>query len=455
MSMVTRTIPAWFLTAALAFAARTPFAQTQESKPTIRHHRVEETAPEDPNAALLNQAETAMQNNDLASAEAALQKVVAATPGEYRAWFDLGYVYNATQRAQDAINAYRKSVAAKPDLFESNLNLGLLLAKQGDSAEAAKFLKAATQLKPATNPEQGLSRAWQALARMESSDPPAALAANAEAAKLTPQDPQPHVNAGGILVRQNDLDAAAREYQTAVSLDPKSAEALTGLVSVLIAQKKYSDAEAALHKVLTANPQDASAHRQLARVLSAEGKNDEATQELQAGAQGSSGDPHAAFELGLTYQKAGKNAEAEQQFRIAVQQMPQSAEAHYALGALLMVEKKNEEAQRELLIAVKLKPDLGDAYSNLAVVAAANKQFYLTLRALDVRAKYLPEIPATYFLRATTFDNLKDIPHAVEYYQQFLAVDDGKFPDQEWQARHRLIAIDPKNADKYRIKVKK
>jgi hypothetical protein len=43
----------------------------------------------------------------------------------------------------------------------------------------------------------------------------------------------------------------------------------------------------------------------------------------------------------------------------------------------------------------------------------------------------------------------------VEYYQKFLAVDDGKFPDQEWQARHRLIALDPKHADKYRIKVQK
>ena len=94
------------------------------------------------------------------------------------------------------------------------------------------------------------------------------------------------------------------------------------------------------------------------------------------------------------------------------------------------------------------------AFGLLAVVAASNKNYVLSLRALDVRAKYLPEIPATYFLRATTFDNLKDIPRAVEYYQQFLAVDGGKFPDQEWQARHRLIALDPKHADKYRVKVK-
>jgi tetratricopeptide (TPR) repeat protein len=135
--------------------------------------------------------------------------------------------------------------------------------------------------------------------------------------------------------------------------------------------------------------------------------------------------------------------------------MPQDPQAHYSLGALLMVEKKNEESQRELLTALKLKPDLADAYGNLAVVAAANKDYILALRALDARAKYLPEIPVTYFLRATTFDNLKDIPHAVEYYQRFLAVDGGKFPDQEWQARHRLIAIDPQHADKYRVKVKK
>jgi hypothetical protein len=55
-------------------------------------------------------------------------------------------------------------------------------------------------------------------------------------------------------------------------------------------------------------------------------------------------------------------------------------------------------------------------------------------------------------LRAATFDNLKQIPQAVEYYRKFLTVDAGKFPDEEWQARHRLIAIDPRNADKYRVK---
>src|SRR5580698_67861 len=111
------------LVAFLTFAQITLFAQSQESKPTIRHHRVEETAPEDPNAVIVDQAETAMEHNDFPAAETALQKVVVAQPDDYRAWFDLGYVYNATQRTSEAIDAYRKAVTAKPDVFESNLNL--------------------------------------------------------------------------------------------------------------------------------------------------------------------------------------------------------------------------------------------------------------------------------------------------------------------------------------------
>ena len=72
-----------------------------------------------------------MQHNDFATAESLLQKAVAAKPDDYRAWFDLGYVYNATNRLPEATDAYRKAVAAKPDVFESNLNLGMLLARQG------------------------------------------------------------------------------------------------------------------------------------------------------------------------------------------------------------------------------------------------------------------------------------------------------------------------------------
>jgi Flp pilus assembly protein TadD len=441
----------------------------QQSPPTIRHHRMEEPVPEQSSSPEVDQAEAAMQRNDLAAAEALLQKAVAVKPDDYRAWFDLGYVYNALQRPADAIQAYRKSVAAKPDVFESNLNLGLLLAKQGDNAEAARYLKAATQLKPTSHPEESLARAWQALGRVqEASDPHAALTDFAEAAKLTPNDADPHLAAAALLRKHGEFDAAAREYQAAAQIDPHSAEAQSGLTQLLVEQKKFREAEFALRSQISLDEQNNIARAQLAGVLATEGKNDEAAEELKKALQ-DGGSPEMALELGTLYVKADKDADAEPWLRRAVAGFDaklngqpngdagvkaQAAEAHFALGSLLQYEKKFPEAQQELIIAVRLKPDLAEAYGNLAIVAAANKQYPLALRALDERARYLTETAATAFLRATTYDNLKDIPQAVEYYKRFLAGDAGKFPDQEWQARHRLIALDPKHADNYRIKVK-
>jgi Flp pilus assembly protein TadD len=435
----------------LAVSGSLLHADTQESKPTVRHHTVQETTAE--TSAEVEQAETAIQKADYSTAQSLLEKYVAGNPNDYLAWFDLGYVYKATNQIDKSMDAYRHSVAAKGDVFESNLNLGILLARQGNNAEAAKYMKAATQLKPTARADEGLARAWQSLGIvLQSSDPQQALDAFAKAAQLEPNNPEPHMSAGQLLEKQNQLDAAAKEYEAAASLDPKSLEPLVALSVVYTKQQKYPQAETMLRKLLANDPQNEVVRTQLGRILAAEGKNEEAAKELGGGNGKPPDDPHAALELGTLYVKAGKYAEAEQMFRSAAQKMPQDGEVHYALGSALMHEKKYPEAQQELLMAVKLKPDLGEAYGNLAVVAAENKNYELGIRALDARAKLQPETPATYFLRATSFDNLKAASQAVDYYKRFLAADAGQQPDMEWQARHRLIALDPSNASKYEVK---
>ena len=80
----------------------------------------------------------------------------------------------------------------------------------------------------------------------------------------------------------------------------------------------------------------------------------------------------------------------------------------------------------------------------MAFAANENKDFALTIKALDARAKFLPELPATYFLRAVAYDHFHDNKNAAANYHKFLDTDGGKNPDQEWQAQHRLVAIEPK-----------
>src|SRR5215471_1019302 len=97
----------------------------QSTGRTVRHHKAAEQNSQFPSE--LTQAENAIEKRDYTAAEPLLKKVVAASPDNFQAWFDLGFVYNALGNAQESIAAYRRSVSAKPDVFESNLNLGLML----------------------------------------------------------------------------------------------------------------------------------------------------------------------------------------------------------------------------------------------------------------------------------------------------------------------------------------
>lgn len=415
------------------------------SSETIRHTRV---LDEDASRPELTQAETFIQKKDYVSAEPLLQKVVESDPTNYEAWFDLGFVENNLGKVQESIAAYRKSVAAKPDVFESNLNLGLQLAKTGQP-EAEQFLRAATQLKPTSHVAEGQERAWLSLGHvLEKDKPEEAVAAYRQATALQPKDPEPHIATGLLLEKQEKFSDAVDEYKLALALDSSSEaaanDALTGLANIYMRGRRFPEAEDVLRKLVAAHPEEASTHIQLGRVLAAEGKNDAAVVELQAGTRLAPADLSAQRDLADLYSTLGKNDRAESVYRTLIAGQPNDAELRRSLGHSLVLEKKFPEAQHEFLIAVKLKPDFGEAYGDLAFAAGENKDFPLAIKALDARSKLLPEIPITYFLRASAYDHLKDFKQAAANYHLFLNVAGGKYPDQEWQAKHRLVAIEPR-----------
>lgn len=408
---------------------------------TVRHHKI---AVEDPNAANLAQAETAIQKKDFSSALDLLNKVVAADPKNYEAWFDLGFVNNAIGKTPDAIAAYRQSVAAKPDVFESNLNLGLMLARAGQPG-SEEYLRTATKLTPTAHAAEGKEQAWLALGHtLEKSKPADAIEAFQEAAKLQPNDIEPYLSAGPILEQQKRLPEAEQMYKRAVVLDPQSVDAVIGLANVYMSSQRFPEAEDALKKLLAMRPNDVNAHLELGRILAASGKPDEAIAELQIAEKAQPGDTTLQREIADLLMGQKKYADAESLYQLLLPKNPNDAELHASIGRALLHEKKFAEAQQELLTALRLKPDMGSVYGDLAIVADQNQNYPLTIKALDIRAKFLPEMPATYFMRASAYDHLHDEKHAAENYHRFLEVADGKFPDQEWQAKHRLIAIEPR-----------
>ncbi len=438
---------AWFNPAALLILTITfctsLLAQTHT---TVRHskERVDDTPPE------IAQAETAIQKNDFASAETLLKKALDKDPDTeqpwvYQAWFDLGFVLNRLNRTDESIAAYRKSVAAKPDVFESNLNLGLMLDRV-NNPDAEQFLLAATTLKPTAHVEEGQARAWLALAHMlENKKPNEALAAYVKAEELTPKDPEPHLSAGLLLERQKEFSDAEAEYKQAVALDPHSTEAVVGLANIYMKSNRLSDAEPLLRRLAAARPNDAIVHLQLGRVLAAEDKKDDAIVELQAAMKFAPADADAQREIADLYAAVGKNDLAEAAYRALLTAHANDPELHRSLGQALLREKKFPEAQQEFLTALRLKRDWPDIYVDLAFAASENKNYELTVRALNGREMLNAEMPPVcFFLRASAYDHLNDKKNAAVDYHHFLKVAGGKYPDQEWQATHRLIAIEPK-----------
>jgi len=438
-----RTFWKWFCCTSLLLCL-TAHAQTAKSAST--------PAPANTAYSKLASAESAMEKQQWASAERTLLELTTGKDYVARAWFDLGYVYHATGRRSEAVEAYRKAVAANPTAFESNLNLGLLLVGT-DDAEAAKYLKAATALKPTTRPEHQMSRAWFGLGRaLADSDPAAAQSALQKGLALDSKDVDAHLELGDLLGRANDWAGAEKQFEAASELDPKSADAQAMLANAYMRQNKFPQAEAALQKFVAANPKSENGHLQLGRVLIAEQKYDEAQLEFQKALELKPDDTDALAETASLALARKQYPEAEAASRKLLERNPQNAHLHQVLGSALMHQKKWKEAETELIKAVSLQPDFGGAYGDLALVFSEEQNYPAALKALDHRAKYLPETPGTLYLRATQFDNLKDFKTASQFYKQFLAASNGRFPDEEWKAKHRLIAIDPETRSKAKSK---
>jgi Flp pilus assembly protein TadD len=426
-------------TAAILFAVlAASFAQTHA---TVRHYkeRIDDTPPE------IAQAEDAIQKNDFSRAETLLNKALGKDPKNYQAWFDLGFVLNHVGRVEDSIHAYRQSVAAKPDVFETNLNLGLMLARE-NNPDAERFLRAATGLKATDHVEEGQARAWLALAHLlENTKPEDALQAYRKAAELKPNDIEPHLSAGLLHERQKEFSDALAEYKQVLTLDPHSSEAAIGLANIYMKSGRLAEAEPLLRKLAADRPNDAGIHLQLGRVLIAEDKKEDALTEMQTAQKLAPNDSQAQRELADLYTNAGKNDLAEAEYRILVAAQPNDAEMHRGLGHALLLQKKFPEAQQEFLVALRLKRDWPDLYVDLAFAASENKNYELAIRALNGRTLLNADLPPVcFFLRASAYDHLRDYKNAALDYHHFLDVAQGKYPDQEWQATHRLIAIEPK-----------
>ena len=422
--------------AAALLATLAMYAAAQTRPPHKAQATTEDRAVDD-----LKDAEALLQKQQYQAAEEKLQSVVTKQAENPQAWFDLGFAQSHLGKNAEAVTAYKKAAQLDPKWFEAQQNLGLALAKSGDLPAAAAALKIAVTLKPTVGGQKALAGAWLSLAQVtEENQPQDSLAAYQKASELDPSSSEAQFGIARLAERSGNSAAAEQQYLKLAQAGNN--DSIERLIDLYLKQKHYADAESWLRKYISANPQNTAAQAQMGKLLAAQGKSQEAIAALEP-VYKTSADPKIAAELASLYLDTKQYAAASTLLRGLIEQSPNDAQLLLDYGSALMHQQKYREAQAVLLKAVQLKPNLVEAYFDLGYAAQQNKDYQLTIRALDARARLQPETPATYFLRATAYDNLRMYKPAAENYKLFLAAAGGKFPDQEFQARHRLKAILP------------
>ena len=389
-------------------------------------------------------AEADLVKSDWKAAEAKLDAWLAAHPDDARALFDAGYVADAQNRLEDAAGLYRRAVEANPQSFEAHLSLGLLLARQNKLTDARPELAAATTLDPGEAGPATKARAWRALAETDrGSDATQASNDLLEALKISPETPADTLLAANIAEQAGQYDAAQTAYRRILAKDPKSAPANAGLAHLLIARKQYAEAETFLRAALEQAPDDPALTAQLATVLAAQDKA-EALPLIQKLHDAHPADASITRMLAEVLAQAGDAAGSDHLYAGLLAANPEDPALLIAHGQNLIRQLKYAEALVAFDKATRLDAANADGWSGLAFAASRTNQPSITLHALTMRSKYLPEVPSTYFLWATAYDTLHDKAQAAAYYHHFLDASAGKFPDQEWQARQRILLLENK-----------
>jgi tetratricopeptide (TPR) repeat protein len=389
-------------------------------------------------------AEAAIVKSDWKAAEARLDPWLAAHPADARALFDAGYVADAQNRLEAAAGLYRRAVEANPQSFEAHVELGLLLARQNKFSDARTELEAATQLDPGEAGAIAKARAWRALAEIDRGDDPAKASGDLiEALKLTPETPADTLLAAEIANQAGQYDAAEQAYRRVLAVDPKSAAAKAGLAHLLIARKQYPEAESLLRAALEQTPEDTALTTQLATVLAAEDKA-EALPLFEKLHEAHPKDAAITRMLAAVLDDAGDAAGSDKLYISLLAASPEDPTLLVAHGQNLIRQLKYAEAYAAFDKATRLDAANADGWSGLAFAASRTSRPEITIHALTMRSKYLPENPSTYFLWATAYDTLHEKAQAAAYYHHFLDAAAGKFPNQEWQARQRLLAVEKK-----------
>jgi tetratricopeptide (TPR) repeat protein len=333
----------------------------------------------------------------------------------------------------EAIPEYKKALEMKPGLYQAELNLGILLLREKQGAEAVQPLTDAAAQKP----KELRPNLYLASALFASGEFSKAEQAYKASLDIDPKSPDAELGLAHALVKQDRVADAAPHFQNAAGMNPNYRDGLLELASLYEAAKKEAEA-IAIYQQFPDNP---GAQERLGALLLASGQQSDAIAHFQAAVAKS---PTVGNRAALASAYI-KNKEPDKALPLVDQILatdPNDFEVRMLHGRILRDQRKFPPAAQDFFAATKMKPDSAEAWSELASVLVVAEDYAGALAALDRLAVLHAEKPGHVFFRAIVLDKIRQQKPALESYQRFLAMSNGQNPDEEFKARQRIKILE-------------
>jgi tetratricopeptide (TPR) repeat protein len=247
--------------------------------------------------------------------------------------FELGKVYLALGRHDEAIAALRQVVARRSDWYEAQSQLGVALGTAGKPSEAAPVFRTATELQPASpQAHHNLGVAYIQSGRLEEG-----ATALKHALHLLPSYAEAHFNLGNALAALGRLDQAIEHYRQAVTHRLDYPEAFNNLGLRLTEAGKQAEAIPYLQQALRLRPGFVDCSSNLGIALEAVGRFDEAVEVLQEALRRDPKNADAHTNLANVYKARAWLPEAIAEYDISLSLRPDSPSTRYNRSLVLLL----------------------------------------------------------------------------------------------------------------------
>jgi len=362
------------------------------------------------------------------AAAQAFGKAIAADPSDYYAHFSLALAYGFLNKDTEGIAEFRKALELKPRLYEAELNEGLLWMRQKDPVEALELFEDAAAQKP----DQFQPNYYSGEAQMQTGAFDKAEESYRKALAANPKSAAAEMGLAHALARQEKLADAAPHFAQAAQLDARYRNGLLELAQLYEDHQQPAEA-IAIYREFADNP---AAQQRLGRLMMQDKQYAEAIPQLEAAYQREPTQSNRTA-LAAAYVFTGKLDLALPLLEAAIEAAPADYDLRMMYARALRDRKQFPKAAEQFYAAAKIKPSEPKTWTQLGGMLYMIGDYPRALAAFDKAREAGEDTAGVWFMRAIMLDKLRQLKPALEAYQRFLALSQGKNPDQEFQARQR------------------